>query len=174
MALPSTNYRFCSFLDKDGNIHVAFYNPALEGKKLDIPGCREYQNSHRCLTDILVDKYTTPEGYTNICYDFRYCGFYSKMYGNGSEYIVLYGNSSDYSHNWSCEYMSARLGLEIEKRLKCKCVILDVDTMTVYSPSNYYFNKPFEEFIEEMKEEYNNNQKILKIIDDIEELHKEL
>ena len=70
--------------------------------------------------------------------------------------------------------MAARLGLEIEKHLKCKCIILDFDTMTEYSYANTYFSKPFEEFIEEMKDEYKKYPKLMKVINDIKELHDDI
>ena len=98
----STNNRIDIFLTESNEVVYAAYSQEAAASNPSI------KNSHSSLCDLL-----SVLGY-KLEYKKRWCGFYTRLFGNGQNMLVLYGMSSDYPHNEHSNYV---LGMFAEKIL---------------------------------------------------------
>lgn len=131
--MPSTNYRIDIFESEGGIIRYALYSPKASAFNHDV------MNSHSALSSLL-DR-TTLDG---IDYSRRWCGFYTRVTGNGDEDIlILYGMSSDYPHN---EYADEVVKEFCKRILTSKNPFMPEKVVVIYkNSSTVYTQESFKE-----------------------------
>lgn len=120
--MDATNYRVDVFETNTGELTWAFYSPQAEATNPLV------QNSHHSLSKILWKR-------SPIDTDKRWCGFYSRIMGNGNDdFLILYGMSSDYPHNQYSDEIVKRFADEIllSEHAPSKVIIIG-DKITTYT-----------------------------------------
>ena len=101
--MPHTNYRIDIFETESGNLVYAAYSPQAAATNPLI------MNSHSTLAGHLAETH-------HLNYKKRWCGFYSRVTGNGKDnLLILYSMSSDYPHNQYAEEIVEKFSKEIMK-----------------------------------------------------------
>lgn len=98
----STNNRIDIFLTESNEVVYAAYSQEAAASNSFV------KNSHSSLCLLLASVL----GY-KLEYEKRWCGFYTRLFGNGQDSLVLYGMSSDYPHNEHSEYVLGRFAEKI-------------------------------------------------------------
>jgi hypothetical protein len=120
--MDATNYRVDIFETNTGELAWAFYSPQAEATNPLV------QNSHYSLSKALGER-------NHLDTDKRWCGFYSRIMGNGDDdFLILYGMSSDYPHNQYSDEIVKRFADKIllSKHAPSKVIIIG-DKITIYT-----------------------------------------
>lgn len=120
--MDATNYRVDVFETMHGELVWAFYSPQAEATNPKI------QNSHHSLYNVLWED-------CRLHLSRRWCGFYSRIMGNGNDdFLILYGMSSDYPHNQYSDEIVKRFVDEIllSAHAPSKVIVIG-DKITTYA-----------------------------------------
>ena len=120
--MDATNYRVDVFETDAGELVWAFYSPQAEATNPLV------QNSHYSLSKALWER-------NHLDIDKRWCGFYSRIMGNGNDdFLILYGMSSDYPHNQYSDEIVKRFADEIllSAHAPSKVIVIG-DKITTYA-----------------------------------------
>ena len=120
--MDATNYRVDVFETEEGELVWAFYSPQAEATNPAV------QNSHHSLSKVLWEN-----NHLNI--DKRWCGFYSRITGNGKDdFLILYGMSSDYPHNQYSDEIVKRFAdtILLSQHAPSKVIVIS-DKVTTYT-----------------------------------------
>lgn len=87
----SSNNRIDIFKTSKNRLYYAAYSDQTASSD------EEIHNSHYKLASYIRTRIAMDD--ETLDYDKRWCGFYSRLMGNDTDILVLYGQSSDYPHN---------------------------------------------------------------------------